>query len=254
MAIESARRRTDDARPPTDRPTLSICIPTYQRGHLLIDGLTALDRADALPFPFEVIVVDDASPTDRYERVRALAPRHYGYEFLRLERNLGVFPNLWGTLRRARGTFCVYLADDDRLVPDALAAMVSAMQADPQVCVTYGRWEGYDLVQDAAVQDVPPIEPTTFDRTAAAGPLENLLKRFILPENAVYRTDALARALFPSTVFFWPFVLMERLLRLGSICLSNRIFYRGITRHANDAYPRLTAGAKLGFDHWDSMA
>ncbi|MEJ0069314.1 MAG: hypothetical protein WDO24_11975 [Pseudomonadota bacterium] len=64
----------------------------------------------------------------------------------------------------------------------------------------------------------------------------------------------LAQALFPAQVVFWPFLLIERLLRFGGVRTTSRVFYSAISRHPRDIAPQATAGQQLRFDVWDSMA
>ena len=103
-------------------PVLSICIPSYNREALALELLGELDAPGFLPFDFEVVLVDNASSTSAYDTVRGFAPQHYPLRYIRLDRTVTVFENVWGSLRRALGTFCLYMADDDRLtvgrVPD----------------------------------------------------------------------------------------------------------------------------------------
>ena len=54
-------------------PEISVVIPTHRRAHLLERMVTALE---AQTFPcerFDVVIVDNASPDDTTERLRALA-------------------------------------------------------------------------------------------------------------------------------------------------------------------------------------
>ncbi len=105
----------------TQNPLLSIVIPTFNRSELLRRLLGQLDEEDYLPFPFEVIVVDNASSDPAYEAIRALRLRNYAYRYYRHGRNIGAARNIFGSYRLARGQFSMHLCDDDYLLPAAVA-------------------------------------------------------------------------------------------------------------------------------------
>jgi glycosyltransferase involved in cell wall biosynthesis len=234
-------------------PVLSICIPSYNREPLVLEQLQLLDAPRFLPFDFEVIVVDNASSSSAYESVRDFVPTHYALRYRRLDQTITAFANVSGSLRRATGTFCAYLADDDRLVPDALADVVAVMQSEPNVLATYAGWEYVDLVENRVLYPGAQLEDTIFDATSAALPLAGVVARQITPEIGVYRTDALARSLLPSRLFYWSFILIARQLQLGSVRLSARGFYQYVWRRHGEPYPRPTLSRHLPLEHWDAM-
>ena len=234
-------------------PVLSICIPTYNREALTLEQLRVLDAPGFLPFDFEVIVVDNASSECRYDSVRAFAPSHYALRYVRLDRTIGVFANVSGSLRRATGAFCVYLADDDRLVPDVLAEIVGVMRADPTLLATYTGWEYIDLVENRVLYPGAQLEDTIFDAGAAARPLASLVAAQVTPDIGVYRTDALASCLLPSRLFYWSFILIERQLARGALRLSSRTYYQYVWRRHGEPYPRPTLSRRLPLADWEAM-
>jgi glycosyltransferase involved in cell wall biosynthesis len=234
-------------------PLLSFCIPTYNRIDLLLGCLEHLDAPGFLPFDFEAIVVDDASPHGQAEQARAFKPKHYRLEVVGLPRNLGLFPNIGGSLRRARGQFTVYLADDDRIIPDALAKTVEIAQAHPESVAVYSSWQPYDLVEQRALHPGYAFPEAGFDATSVHTLIDQLMALIFIPEIAVFRTAVLSQALFPAQIFFWTHLLMERLLRFGDVRTSGNVFYQSITRHIHDTAPRVTAAHGLRFNDWESV-
>src|SRR5258708_37398847 len=112
-------------------PVLSICIPSYNREALALELLQVLDAPGFLPFTFEVVLIDNASPDSSYDSVRGFEPRHFVFRYIRLAETISVFANVWGSLRRALGTFCPYAPDDARLVPAGLARAGHPLPAGP---------------------------------------------------------------------------------------------------------------------------
>jgi glycosyltransferase involved in cell wall biosynthesis len=112
----------------TDRPLLSVVIPTFKRAG-------DLDRAirSVLAEPgdyFEIVIGDDGSPdeTPRIVATHAGDPRVRAY---RNEINLGMQENVLKVVREARGRYVFILTDDDVLKPGALAKVAEATRSHP---------------------------------------------------------------------------------------------------------------------------
>ena len=126
-------RRARPIPPPDDLP-LSIVIPCYDMGELLLEAVASVERN--VPEPYELIVVDDGSRQERTEAVLA-SLRRAGYTVLHEEnaglaaaRNLGV--------AAARGRHVLPLDADNRLLPGFAAAALRVLDADSAVGVVYG--------------------------------------------------------------------------------------------------------------------
>lgn len=121
-------------------PTVSIVMPTWNRGH----GLTAaIKSVQAQTFgDWELLIVDDGSTDDTPEvltafeadaRIRYVRQTHLGHS---AARNHG--------LRLARGSLIAYLDSDNLWYPDFLAAAVSTFAGNDECACLYGA-----LVSDA---------------------------------------------------------------------------------------------------------
>jgi hypothetical protein len=75
-----------------------------------------------------------------------------------------------------------------------------------------------------------------------------------MPEIGVYRTDILTRCLWPTEIFFWPFMLTERLLRLGAIRVTDQPFYTIVLRHPGETAPRETLTGSTDITIWEKVA
>jgi glycosyltransferase involved in cell wall biosynthesis len=112
-----------------EHPRVSVVVATRDRARLLDGCLTALSAQLGVVDPWEVVVVDDGSA----EPTGAVLDRHAANLPLRRTRlpgcgrsaakNLGV--------QLARGDLVLFLDDDDRLEPGALAAYLAARRAAP---------------------------------------------------------------------------------------------------------------------------
>ena len=113
--------------------TVSVIIATHNRPRLVP---RAVESALAAGRDVEVIVVDDASPSDETEEV---CRRYAGVRYFRAARNqrLGGARNIGIAL--SRGTFITFLDDDDTRLPGSIDAQREALLADPGAEMVYGQ-------------------------------------------------------------------------------------------------------------------
>ncbi|KAJ8293572.1 putative colanic acid biosynthesis glycosyl transferase WcaA [Rhodotorula toruloides] len=141
-------------------PLISICITHYERPHLVPQLLDSLLRQSYTNF--EVILVDDGSTspdalsgldniTDRYFSDFSLLPSDRPqWHFVRVKNSyLGAARNR--AAQYARGTFLLFLDDDDVLKPHALSTLVSV--ANRTGAAALSTW------LDEFATDVNPLEP-----------------------------------------------------------------------------------------------
>jgi Glycosyl transferase family 2 len=122
LAVAPAPRRAL----PTARPTLSVCIPVYNGAASIrrsIDSVLVQTYTD-----FECVVVDNNSDDATVERVQAYSdPR---IRIVRNRHNLGMVGNHNKCAQVARGRLIQFVHADDWLLPNCLARLVPAFDAD----------------------------------------------------------------------------------------------------------------------------
>lgn len=105
----------------TNKISFTVCTPTYNRAHLLPKVFASLENQTFRDF--EWLVVDDGSTDNTRETVVSLrdnSPFPVRYCF---QENSGVHGAFNAGVKEARGTFFVYLNDDDWLCPTCLERM-----------------------------------------------------------------------------------------------------------------------------------
>jgi glycosyltransferase involved in cell wall biosynthesis len=114
------------------QPLVSIVTPAYMQGDYLaatIESVLAQDYPN-----IEFIVIDDGSSDDTL----AVARRYEGSRVRVLtQANIGQAATLNRGWALARGEILAYLSSDDCLCPNAVSAMVEALQNSPDVAVVY---------------------------------------------------------------------------------------------------------------------
>jgi hypothetical protein len=121
------------------QPLLSVCVPTYNRSHLLRLMLEALiPQAASLPGRVEVCVVDNASTDDTAQVVGEVSSRFGAVNFRRREDHVSVIENMVTvSTQQATGEYVWLLSDHNLLRPGALARIVDVLQSRPQLDVLY---------------------------------------------------------------------------------------------------------------------
>lgn len=122
----------------SERPLVSIVIPTYNRAAYLPEAIESVLSQDYSPI--ELIVVDDGSTDDTQAVLARYAER------CRCERraNQGQSAALNHGWQLARGEILGYLGDDDCLRPGAVTVLVRALLADPGAVMAYGDYSLID--------------------------------------------------------------------------------------------------------------
>jgi len=112
---------------------VSVIIATHDRPHLVS---RAVESALAAGRDVEVIVIDDASPTNETEEV---CRRYEGVRYFRAARNqrLGGARNIGILL--SRGAFITFLDDDDTRLPGTIDEQRDLLRADPAAGMVYGQ-------------------------------------------------------------------------------------------------------------------
>jgi len=110
-------------------PTLSYCVVNTNGREDLLACLDAIERTHPAGVECETLVLDNASEDGSAEAVRA---RGGGIRLIALERREGKAANDSTLLGAAKGRYCLLLNEDSELRPGASAALLAALDADPQ--------------------------------------------------------------------------------------------------------------------------
>jgi GT2 family glycosyltransferase len=121
---------------PIVAPTLSYCIVNTNGRDYLHACLEAIERTHPAGVEREILILDNASDDGS-----AIAVRERGDEvrLIELEMRAGKAENDSTLMREARGTYCLLLNEDSELCPGASAALIAALDADPQAAAATPR-------------------------------------------------------------------------------------------------------------------
>jgi glycosyltransferase involved in cell wall biosynthesis len=117
-----------------ETPLISVVIPAHREAvgiQALIERIATVLRS--LPVEHEIIVVDDGSPDETFERVRELAAVNSAVRGLKLARNFGKEAALLAGLRMAKGDAIVTMDADLQHPPDLIPHMISAWHGGAKI-------------------------------------------------------------------------------------------------------------------------
>ena len=121
-------------------PTVSVCIPTYNRGSMLRDSIhSVLTQTFS---DFELIISDNASEDDTESIVRSFSDERIRYS--RNSSNIGVRHNWNRCLALARGKYIAIFPDDDIMLPENLARKVAVLAGHPHVGLVHSHYQVMD--------------------------------------------------------------------------------------------------------------
>lgn len=107
-----------------DAPSLTVVIPAYNEGAMVLQAIEAVVRADYDHDRLEILVIDDGSTDDTWTHISHAARRHPRLvRAFRHERNRGKREALALGFARARGEIIVTIDSDSVIEPDALLAL-----------------------------------------------------------------------------------------------------------------------------------
>ena len=111
------------------KPSLSICIPTYQRKKILSETLDSLiEVAKKCPGDIEICVSDNASTDGTFAQLKKYSAKHPFIRAQQNKENLGYDRNLRAAVEMARSEYCWAIGDDDTVVPKGVISLVRALK------------------------------------------------------------------------------------------------------------------------------
>jgi len=162
------------------QPTVSLVVPSYQKGPYL---RAALDSLLAQTYPHVGILVQDSESTDETRTI--LDAYRSRLSHVAIEKDEGQSDALQRGYARARGEILGWLNADDLLMPNAIESVVAHFLTEPKADVVYGHCAFVDA-EGAFVDYYHDIQPVTAERLGNLG-------TFIYQPSAFFRRSALER-------------------------------------------------------------
>jgi len=167
---ESSKNKVASA-DPRETVDLSVVIPCYNHGQLLIEAVASVERC--VPEAKELIIVNDGSTQPRTLEVLAIL-KSMGFTILDKEHS-GLAATRNHGIELATGLYILPLDADNRLLPEFANNAVRYLGSSPDIGVIYGTWREFG-------KRCGRRDPPEFD-------LDRLLRGNYIDACAVFRRD-----------------------------------------------------------------
>jgi hypothetical protein len=135
-----------------DPVDLSIIIPCYEQGTLLLEAVASAERH--APARCELIIINDGSRQAKTLEILGLLKRS-GYRVIDQE-NSGLSVARNKAIDLARGRYILPLDDDNRIREGLITEAISVLDSSPGVGVVYG--DRYDFGGRSGIQQIPDFD------------------------------------------------------------------------------------------------
>jgi glycosyltransferase involved in cell wall biosynthesis len=181
-------------------PLVSIVLPTYGRTHKLDRFFNHhLSTLPKTGMSFEILVADDCSPDETPAIVGKWAEQDERIRSVRHPGNLGFRANLLYCLRQARGTYVIYVGNDDLLIAEQIERYVRRLEAEPTLTMIQAPWFLLNEYQNNKIMGLSYSfdGERLFQRGDHGACLSFLMDHHVFPEWFIVRRDVAEEVIGP---------------------------------------------------------
>ena len=119
--------------------SVSIIIPIYRSADSLKELYKGIkDEMELLNVPFELIMIDDASPDNSWKVMKKLKEKDSRVKIIRFSKNFGQHPALLCGMSYATGDYIITMDDDLQNPPSEISKLLNAIKNDSKTDVYIG--------------------------------------------------------------------------------------------------------------------
>ena len=132
---------------------LSICIPSYNRGHRALELVEKLLKfKNNIGCELEVVLSNNGSDknTAGYQVLKDVEDKRFKYH--EFEYNNRYYGNFNQVIKMSTGDWCLLISDEDEIIEENLAYYVSIIKSNPNLAVIKAAGDEYDFDDDLIAQ------------------------------------------------------------------------------------------------------
>lgn len=211
--------------PRSTAPLVSVLVPAYNHQEYIEETLVSI--RDEGYENLEIVVVDDGSTDETWERITSWASANRDAVPLvsMRQENRGLTRTLNGLLDLGRGEYAAVVASDDRLLPGGIAARVAFLEARPHLSAVIGDCRVIDadgrVISDRGVGFGHPLAP----RRMQDDPAGEIVGRWGVPGPVILYRRQRVRQIggYAEDLLLEDWDLYLRLASLGEIAYIDQI-------------------------------
>lgn len=208
-------------------PKLSICMPTYNRANLLERAVASVQELQDLGINLELVIGDNASTDDTPATISRLSQKYPFIRPFRNSKNLGHLLNFQLCLRRARGEFALYLADDDTLLAEEVLNVVNILDQRADLSAALLSFEMWDDNQGLSTGIWPNFkENATLKKEHFVSALNLFIDDMVLTEFFLMKRVVIDRLIAKRIDAYYSFSQFITCIECGNIWVNRRPAYR----------------------------
>lgn len=132
---------------------LSICIPTFNRGQIVVDLVNSILTCN--DSRFEVVVLDNCSTDGSFEKLSLIKnPR---LSIFKNDYNIGSSPNVVKSILLAKGLYSIVCLDKDKIIPSKISELVDFFETTRCLlgrCKLFSETNSPNIEYDAGVKSL----------------------------------------------------------------------------------------------------
>ena len=237
-------------------PTISICIPTYNRAPMLefLLGDLASQAATVPKGIFEIVVSDNAS-TDHTKDVLSHYDGEIPLKSIVQDKNTGGYVNFFRAFEASSGVFCLYCADDDKIDLGLVLKAAAYFEINSNLGAIYCPW----MIESASTKFrqlsyFPTVDNTYINMGDYHRAVHVIVGGRLFPEIAIFRRSTIKYFPPHSDVAFWFFVAFAKILAHFDVMIldKNYAYYTSYLDHPAGRRMTPQAGNAQAASAWDS--
>jgi len=206
----------------TNRPLISVCIPSYNRKDKLPELLDSIFNENFKDF--NIVICEDNSPQRPEIRsiVAQYKEKHPDFiQYHENSNNLGYDGNIRALIGQASGEYCFFMGNDDLVYPGALGEVANAIDKYDNVGAILRSYKMFENAPDNVVQTFQYFQEDRFFE-AGVHAISTFFRRFVVISGDVLHRDTAytyATDKFDGTLLYQLYVVSKVLKEKNGVYL-----------------------------------
>ncbi len=165
----------------------TLIIPTYNRPKEFRALLNYLDNQSV---KFNILVLDSSHPQEREENKNTISQVQLTIDVLSFPSDIPPFEKFWRGVEKVKTSFCSLCADDDVLIVNSIAPLVSFLKTNKDYIAAHGLYFSFTAKKNITISDLVYTKDVLMNDNPLIR-LRDLFQSYEAITYAIYRTPIL---------------------------------------------------------------